>query len=192
MKSGGVMIHLKKIVLVGLLLLWAGGTLNGFAQTFPLQYAGELNVCGKVSADMKEGKSLESALVNLFLSYSDQPVQIYGSIQRSIVFTAIHSCHYDGADVIRAALRIDMFVPLLVLSMSEAGVNPQTLHDVLQQAGLNRSAIDNAFEIAGVGQPPSPGYALALPPPFEISGGGGVSGSVGGGGGLGQASPFIP
>lgn len=187
------MIHLKKIVLIGLLLLLAVGTLNGFAQTFPLQYAGELNVCGKVSADMKEGKSLESALVNLFLSYSDQPVKIYGSIQRSIVFTAIHSCHYDGADVIRAALRIDMFVPLLVLSMSEAGVNPQTLHDVLQQAGLNGSTIDNAFEIAGViGEPPSPGYALALPPPFEISGGGGDSGSVSGGGGLGQASPFIP
>lgn len=186
------MTHLKKIVLVGFLLLLVVGTLNGFAQTLPLQYAGELNVCDKVSADMKEGKSLESALVNLFLSYSDQSVQIYRSIQRSIVFTAIQSCHYDGADVIRAALRIDMFLPLLVLSMSEAGVNLQTLHDALQQAGLDRSAIDNAFEIAGIAPPPSTGYALALPPPFEISGGGGDSGSVSGGGGLGQASPFIP
>jgi hypothetical protein len=185
------MIHLKRIIFVFLFLLMIS-TPNIFAQSLPLRYAGDLKVCDKVSADLKEGKSLESALVNLFLSYSDQPVKIYRSIQRSIVFNAIHSCHYDGADVIRAALSIDINPPLLVLSMNEAGVDPQTLHDALREAGLDRSAIDDAFEVAGViSHAPSPGYARALPPPFEISGGGGDSGSVSGGG-LGPASPFIP
>jgi len=184
------MIHLKRIIFVFLFLLMIP-TPKIFAQTFPLRYAGELKVCDKVSADLKEGKSLESALVNFFLSYSDQPIQVYRSIQRSIIFTAIQSCHFNGTDVIRAALRVDMYLPLLVLSMSDTGINPQTLHDALRQAGIDRSAIDNAFEMAGVaGRSLPPGYALALPPPYEISGGGGESGRVSGG--LGPASPFIP
>lgn len=185
------MIHLKRKILVFLFLLMIS-TPNIFAQSFPLRYAGDLKVCDKVSAGLNEGKSLESGLVNLLLSYSDQPIQIYRSIQRAIIFTAIQSCHFNGTDVIRAALRIDMFLPLLVLSMSDTGINPQTLHDALRQAGLDRSAIDNAFEMAGVvGHSPPPGYANALPPPFEISGGGDDSGRISGGG-LGPASPFIP
>jgi hypothetical protein len=139
---------------------------------------------------MNQGKSLESALVDLFLSNSDQSPQVYHSIQRAIVYTAIQSCHYDGGDVVRAALRIDMNIPLLILSMSESGVGLETLSDALHQAGLSRATIDEAFEMAGVeGQTPSPGYAYILPPPFEVFGGGGSSGN---GGGLGQASPFTP
>ncbi len=185
------MSYMNKICVIGLLLLTVESR-NASAQSFPQRYEGELNVCGKISAGMKEGKSLESALVDFFLSFSDQTTPVYRSIQRAIVYNAIQGCHYDGAEVVRAALRIDMNLPLLVLSMGEAGVNLQTLHDALQQAGLNRSTIDEAFELAMVGQSPSLGYAQALPPPFEVSGGGGSSGSAGGDSGLGQASPFIP
>lgn len=184
------MTRMLKIFVVGVSLLTIG-SLDAFAQSFPQRYDGDLNVCGKVSSSMNQGKSLESALVSLFLSYSDQPPQAYHSVQRAIVDTAIQGCHYDGGDVVRAALRIDMNLPLLVLSMSESGVGMETLRDALQQAGLSFSAIDDAVEVA---RPKSqaPSYTFLLPPPFEIFGGGGSSGSAASSGGLGQASPFIP
>ncbi|HEY5595554.1 MAG TPA: hypothetical protein VIL61_10440 [Nitrospiria bacterium] len=186
------MIHVHKLFIVGLFVLTAG-SINASAQSFPQRYDGELDVCGKVSAGMKEGKSLEAALIDLFLSYSDQSTPAYRSIQRAIIYNAIQGCHYDGGDVVRAALRIDMNLPLLVLSMSESGVGLETLSDALQQAGLSLATINDAVELATVeGQTPSPGYAYVLPPPFEVFGGGGSSGTAGNGGGLGQASPFIP
>jgi hypothetical protein len=186
------MTHKHKLIIVGVLLLTLG-SLNAFAQSFPKRYDGELNVCSKVSASVNQGKSLESVLVDIFLSYSDQSAQVYRSIQRAIIYAAIQSCHYDGGDVIHAALRIDMNLPLLVLSMSESGVGLETLQEALRQAGLSRSTIDDAFEVARVeNQIPAPGYIFVLPPPFEVVGGGGGSGSASSGGGLGQASPFIP
>lgn len=186
------MTHILRIFTVGVFLSTVG-SLNAFAQSFPQRYDGELNVCSKVSGGMNQGKSLESALVDLFLSYSDQPARAYHSIQRAIVDTAIQGCHYDGGDVVRAALRIDMNLPLLVLSMSESGVGMETLRDALRQAGLSRSAIDDAVEVARLeSQAPSPANTFLLPPPFEVFGVGGSSGSATSGGGLGQASPFIP
>jgi hypothetical protein len=145
-----------------------------------------------VEKSLKEGKTVEAALVDLFLVYSDQPTGPYHSIQRAIVHDAVQACHIEGTEVIGAALRIDMNLPLLVLSLIDAGVNPQALRDALEQAGLNRQRIDNAFEVAGMeAQTHSPDYASALPAPFEIYGGGSNIGSTSGGG-LGQASPFMP
>ncbi|MBI3596665.1 MAG: hypothetical protein HY203_05885 [Nitrospirae bacterium] len=168
------------------------GSLDSFAQRFPPTYKGELDVCSRVAAGLKEGKSVESALVDLFLVYSDQPTQLYRSIQRTIIHNAIQVCHFEGTEVIGAALRIDMNLPLLVLSLVDAGVNPQSLRDALQQAGLDRPRIDEAFEVAGMeAQIPSTDYTSALPAPFEIYGGGSAFGGATGGG-LGQASPFMP
>jgi len=185
------MTRFRKIAALSLLLLIAG-SLNSFAQHFPPPYKGDLDVCSRVAASVKEGKSVESALVDLFLVYSDQPTQLYRSIQRSIIHNAIQVCHFEGTEVIGAALRVDMNLPLLVLSLIDAGVNPQSVRDALQQAGLDRPRIDEAFEVAEMeSQTPSPDYTSALPAPFEIYGGGS---SIGGatGGGLGQASPFMP
>lgn len=174
------MIRIAKLSVVVVFLLTLL-TQSAFAASFPPRYEGALNVCGKVSSAMREGKSLESALLDLLLFYSDQPVQVYRSIQRGLIYAAIQDCHYDGGDVIRAALRVDMNLPLLIVSMSEAGVTSQTLRDALLQAGLNRPAIDEAFEMARLeSQAPSPDYVRDLSLPFEVTGG------------LGQASPFIP
>jgi hypothetical protein len=181
------------VALVFLFLIVA--PLESFAQHFPPLYKGELDVCSRVAASMKEGKSVESALVDLFLVYSDQPTQLYRSIQRAIIHNAIQVCHFEGTEVIGAALRVDMNLPLLVLSLFDAGVNPQSLRDALQQAGLDRPRIDEAFEVAGFeAQTPSPDYTSTLPAPFEIYGGGSTIGGATGGG-LGQAtqaSPFMP
>jgi hypothetical protein len=85
-----------------------------------------------------------------------------------------------------------MNLPLLVLSLIDAGVNPQALRDALQQAGLDRPRIDNAFEVAEMeARTPSPDYASTLPAPFEVYGGGSNIGGTSGGG-LGQASSFMP
>jgi len=126
------------------------GQFHALAQPAPERFTGELNVCGKVSAAMSEGKSLETALLDLFLSYQDQTPQVYRMIQRGIIHAAIQGCHYDGADVIAAALRVDMNLSLLVLSLSDAGVNPQTVRESLRQAGFSRGAIQEAFEVAAV------------------------------------------
>lgn len=151
------------------------------AQTFPERFTGELNVCGKVAAAVKEGKSIESALLDVFLFYSKQPVSTYRSIQRGILYAAIQSCHYDAAEVVRAALRVDMDLSLLVLSMSESGINPQTLREILQQAGIQPTRIEEAIEVAAVEKYElTLDYTRVLPPPFAVSGG------------LGPASPFIP
>ena len=193
------MTRFRMITAVSLLLLIAGSP-NSFAQHFPPPYQGDLDVCSRVAASLKEGKSTESALVDLFLVYSDQPTQLYRSIQRAIIHNAIQVCHFEGTEVIGAALRVDMNLPLLVLSLIDAGVNPQSVRDALQQAGLDRPRIDEAFEVAGMeSQIPSPDYTSALPAPFDIYGGGNsIGGATGGGlggatsGGLGQASPFMP
>jgi len=180
----------KIVALVFLFLIV--GPLDSFAQHFPPPYTGELNVCNRVAASVKEGKSVESALMDLFLVYSDQPTQLYRSIQRSIIHNAIQVCHFEGTEVISAALRVDMNLSLLVLSLIDAGVNPQSIRDALQQAGLDRPRIDEALELAGrEAQNPSSDYTSALPAPFEIYDGGSAIGGVTGGG-LGQASPFIP
>jgi len=186
------MIRLKQIVLVGLFLLMPIN-LVAAAQTFPERFSGDLKVCSKVSQEMKGGKSLESSLVDFFLSFSDQPtVQSYQSIQRAIVYDSVKNCHFDGADVVHSALRIDMSRPLLVLSLNDAGVSPQTIQDVLQQSGLSPGAIHAAFEEAGLNSRiPSVSYALSLLPPFDESGATGEPGTANGGG-LGQASPFMP
>jgi len=183
--------RIRTITAVAFLVITVG-PLDTFAQHFPPPYKGELNVCQRVETSLKEGKSVESALVDLFLVYSDQPTQLYRSIQRAIVHDAVQACHFEGTEVIGSALRVDMNLPLLVLSLTDAGVNPQALRDALQQAGLDRPRIDNAFEVAGMeAQTPSPDYASALPAPFEIYGGGSTIGGATGGG-LGQASPFMP
>ena len=126
------------------------GPFQASAQPAPERFTGELNVCGKVSAAMSEGKSLESALLDLFLSYQDQTPQVYRMIQRGIIHAAIQGCHYDGADVSAAAIRVDMSPPLLVLALIEAGVNPQTVRESLRQAGFSRGAIQEAFEVAAI------------------------------------------
>jgi len=185
----------RKIAVLTALLVFSG-TPASFAQHFPPPYSGQLDVCSRVEAGLKEGKSFESALVDLFLAYSEQPVQLYRSIQRSIIHAAIQDCHYDGSEVIGAALRIDMNLPLLVLSLIDVGVNERTLRDALQQAGLDSSRINEAFDVAGLeAQIPSPGFARAVPAPFEMFGEGGTSAAVSGvpaNGGLGPASPFMP
>jgi len=182
----------RKIVLIGFFLLIFIPTAS-FAKTFPPRYSGDLEVCSKVSKSVEQGKSFESALVDFFLSFSNQPsVESYYSIQRAIVYDSVKSCHFDGADVIHAALRIDMSLPLLALSMNDAGVSTEALQVALQQAGLDPGTIQDAYEEAGLtGQSPSAGYALMLPPPYETTGGIGDPGSATGGG-LGQASPFMP
>lgn len=187
----------RKIVALVFLFLIVG-PLDSFAQQFPPPYKGDLDVCSRTAVSIKEGKSVESSLVDLFLVYSDQPTQLYRSIQRAIIHNAIQVCHFEGTEVIGAALRVDMNLPLLVLSLIDAGVNPQSLRDALQQAGLDRPRIDEAFEVAGMeAQIPSPDYTSTLPAPFEIYGGGSTIGGVTGGG-LGQASqesqasPFMP
>jgi hypothetical protein len=187
------MSHIKQIVLVGLFLLMPINLASAAPQNFPERFSGDLKVCSKVSEGMKGGKSLESSLVDFFLSFSDQPtVQSYQSIQRAIVYDSVKSCHFNGADVVHSALRIDMSQPLLVLSLNDAGVNPQTIQDVLQQSGLNPDAIHIAFVEAGLtGQIPTASYALSLLPPFDESATTGEPGTDTGGG-LGQASPFMP
>jgi hypothetical protein len=189
----GVFMSVKhKFFLVGVILLTVVSS-GAFAQSFPKRYSGELNVCDKVSADVKTGKSVESALVDSFISYSDQSVQDSRSIQRAIVYSAIQACHYDGGDVVRAAIRIDMNLPLLVLSLSESGLGLETLRDALHQAGVSSAAIDGAIEAAMLeGGASSKSDSSALPPPFEVLVGGGSSGTAVSGGGLGQASPYIP
>jgi len=164
-----------------------------FAESFPERYNGDLNLCDKVSTDVKAGKSVESALVDFFISYSNQSVKDSRSIQRAIIYSAIQLCHFDGGDVVRAAVRIDMNLPLLVLSLNESGVGPETLRDALRQAGISSAAIDAAIKAASLdGDHPSRSDANGLPPPFEVVVEGGGSGTAVSGGGLGQASPFIP
>jgi hypothetical protein len=183
--------RLRKIVALVFLFLIVG-PLESFAQHFPPPYKGELDVCSRVAASLKEGKSVESALVDLFLVYSDQPTELYRSIQRAIIHNAIQVCHFEGTEVISSALRVDMNLSLLVLSLIDAGVNPQSIRDALQQAGLDRPRIDEAFEVAEMeAQTPTSDYASTLPAPFEIYDGGSAIGGVTGGG-LGQASPFMP
>jgi len=181
-----------KFFVAGFILLAAVST-DVFAQPFPKRYEGELNLCDKVSADLKTGKSVESALVDSFISYSNQSVQDSRSIQRAIVFSAIQSCHYDGGVVVRAAIRIDMNLPLLVLSLSESGVGLETIRDALHQAGISSEATNAAIEAAMLEEETSSQRkADALPPPFEVVVEGGSSGTAVNGGGLGPASPYIP
>ena len=77
---------------------------------------------------------------------------------------------------------------LLVVSLLDAGVGPQTIRDVMAGAGVSSAAIEAAFEVASLeGQGIHLDYTQDttpvisdIPPPFEVSGG------------LGQASPVLP
>ena len=168
------------VVLVAILVLSLTVS-SAMGQTFPPKFKGELNVCEKVNTAVKQDKTPEEALIAVFLFYSQQPSDVYESIQRSIVDVAVNGCLMDGVIVINAAVRVGMKLPLLILSLAESGVSKEIVKEVLLQAGVDPLAIEDAIEVARHEireMSPVQAPVSSLPSEFSTD--------------PGQASPFAP
>lgn len=162
-------------------MVFAVGLFPPSAKSAGGPFNGELNICAKVENGVNSGNSVQEAILNLFVFYSDQPADIVQSIYEAIVFNSIRACHLDGSDVVGASLRFDLNLAVLVSGMKKAGLDDSTIKAVLAEAGINALNVQRAVSQAsfsGGGMPVD--FTGIIPPPYEISRG------------LGPASAFIP
>jgi hypothetical protein len=156
------------------------------AETIPERFKGELHLCAKVANALKQDKTVEEALVSAILFYANQPEEVYRSVQRALIYDAIRTCHYDGRIVLRAALRLDMSLQLLVTAMTDAGVSTEVIRSLLVSAGLSESTIDDALASSGEAPKPTDDLVDRLNVSFRLVGG------LGGELSQPAASPILP
>lgn len=176
--------RLIRVAAGALVLLTFGGP--AAAEMIPERFKGELHLCAKVANALKQDKTVEEALISAILFYANQPEEVYRSVQRALIYDAIRTCHYDGRVVLRAGLRLDMSLRLLVMAMTDAGVAADMIRSALEAAGLSDSTIDDALSVTGETLPPSDELMEHLGVSFQLVGG------LGGALSQPAASPILP
>ena len=150
---------------------------TAFADLPPL-FEGGLDVCNGVEQERAKGKSLEEALRAFILKHEADDPMVLNSIRRTIIHHAIKTCRFDAAVVIGAAYQAGLPLDLVAGAAMGAGINEAMITQSLIAAGVDPDTAKSVFELAKV--LPEPPASDFLPPPFQV------------GGGLGQASPFLP